>query len=477
MKGSAEGKLRATRENIDSRLKELLTGVGKNDLVLVALTGHGQQLPVKRLDGSSFEDGFYCPVDAVINEPSTLVSLSRLTDETLRKWGGKNLVLVDACRDGVKDNDKGVARGIQGKVVALPEGTAILFACAGGQRSLERESLKHGVFTFGVLEAMRGFDGSSGPLTWGSLVDRVQNTVAELNSEQEPILAGSMGRLELAMRTTVPGRRSRALAAEGSKAGDLRDDNFLKMKFRWCPPGKFRMGSPPDEPSRSPFEGPVDVTLRRGFWMGQFEVTQAQWQAVMGTSLCDQMARAGQTEVKGEGSDLPVYCVDHTEATEFSSRLTETERREGRLPDGWSYALPTEARWEYACRAGTTTATAFGASLRSRQANFDGNNPYGGAEKGPYLQETAPVGRYPANAWGLCDMHGNVWEWCSDWYDRQLVDGVDPRGPLSGNDRVIRGGGWDFGARGCRSADRDGCDPALRGDNVLGFRVARVPSG
>ena len=527
MKGSAAGDLQATRSNIDTQLKALLDDIGKNDLVLVMLTGHGQQLPIKRDDGTMASDGFYCPVDAVVNEPSTMVSLSRLTDETLRKWGGENLVLVDACRDGVVDKDKGISRGIQGKVVALPEGTAILFACASGQRSLERDLLRHGVFTYGVLEALRAFDGTADPLTWGLLVDRVQNSVHKLNPAQRPIYSGNVGRLVLADRVkagsrpaqsgpmlvpveTVPksteiaaakpsapndrtppstmDRKAKspeietdrpkeiAVALEGTRAGDLRDDNGLKMKLRWCPKGRFRMGSPAGEAERFADEGPVDVTLSRGFWLGQFEVTQAQWQAVMGTTLREQNEKSSSRGINGEGSDHPIYQVDHEESTEFCRRWTDAERRAGRLPSTWSYRLPTEAQWEYACRAGTTTATAFGDRLSSREANFDGVSPYADAEKGPYLEETTAVGRYRPNGWGLCDMHGNVWEWCADGYDGLLSGGVDPTGSASALSRVIRGGGWIGGGGLCRSADRSDFAPAGRSSN-LGFRVARVPSG
>jgi hypothetical protein len=195
MTGGADGDLRPTRANIEAQLKALLAGVAKDDIVLVMLCGHGQQLDVKRPDGSAQNDGFFCPVDAVLNEPETMVSLSRLTDVTLRDWGGKNLVLVDACRDGVVDHDRGVrSRGIQGRVVALPEDTAVLFSCRAGQKSDERDTLRHGVFTYGVLEALRATEGP-GVLTWGAFVDRVQNRVAELNPEQEPIAAGAIGRL------------------------------------------------------------------------------------------------------------------------------------------------------------------------------------------------------------------------------------------------------------------------------------------
>src|SRR5262249_36715389 len=126
-----------------------------------------------------------------------------------------------------------------------------------------------------------------------------------------------------------------------------------------------------------------------------------------------------------EGDDLPVGNVNFAEAETFCRKLTELGRQSGDLPEGWEVRLPTEAQWEYACRAGTATATAFGDSLSSKQANFKGT-PYNGAEPGPSLGRAAPVGGYPANAWGLHDMHGNTYEWCRDWYHAKLPGGTDP---------------------------------------------------
>jgi len=137
--------------------------------------------------------------------------------------------------------------------------------------------------------------------------------------------------------------------------------------------------------------------------------------------------------------------------------------------------LPTEAQWEYACRAGTTTATAFGDRLSSADANFNGEKPFNGAPEGPYLRETRPVGRYRPNAWGLHDMHGNVCEWCLDGYSEQLPGGVDPLGPASAPRRVFRGGGWDLLGVQCLSSHRSWGEPDGRGSG-LGFRVALVPA-
>jgi len=262
---------------------------------------------------------------------------------------------------------------------------------------------------------------------------------------------------------------------QGSRAGEERDDNGLKMKLCWCPPGSFRLGSPSNEPERFGNEGPVNVTLSSGFWMGKYEVTQEQWEKVMGTTIREQLLKIKSDNIRGESPNHPMYFVGAEEADEFCRRLTESERRAGRLPAGWSYKLPTESQWEYACRAGTTTATAFGDRLGSQDANFIGDFPYNGAPKGSSLNSTVTVGSYRANAWGLHDMHGNVEEWCLDGYREHLPGGVDPLGPPQASSRVIRGGSWNSYGRSCRSAYRYRSAPVYR-DIDLGFRVARVPS-
>lgn len=273
--------------------------------------------------------------------------------------------------------------------------------------------------------------------------------------------------------------------AETPRAGEERADNRLAMKFRWCPPGTFTMGSPPGERYHMKNEGLVRVTLTCGFWMGKFEVTQDQWHQVMSTTVREQRAKdprrplgdGSDREHVGEGPDHPIYFVSHVEAEEFCRKLTDAERRVGRLPAGEAYRLPTEAQWEYACRAGTTTATAFGDRLGGADANFDGTQPYNGAPAGPYLREVTPAGCYRANAWGLHDMHGNLWEWCRDGFADQLPGGVDPLGPETAPMRAYRGGCWHNPGSFCRSAGLRGSGkPGNRGSG-LGFRVARVAEG
>jgi formylglycine-generating enzyme required for sulfatase activity len=261
-----------------------------------------------------------------------------------------------------------------------------------------------------------------------------------------------------------------ALAADprpstGSRAGEERE--IGGVKFCWCPPGKFRMGSPPDEPERRPDEAQVDVTLTRGFWMAKYETTQGQWKRVVG-------ALPGPlTAELPAGDELPVGNVNFAEAEAFCRKLTELGHTSGDLPAGWEVRLPTEAQWEYACRAGTTTATAFGDKLSSKQANFQGK-PYNGAEPGPSLKRAAPVGSYPANAWGLHDMHGNTFEWCRDWYHPRLPGGTDPDlYAAKATSRVRRGGAWTDNGWPCRSAFRLRFEPERRYDHI-GFRVVAL---
>jgi formylglycine-generating enzyme required for sulfatase activity len=256
---------------------------------------------------------------------------------------------------------------------------------------------------------------------------------------------------------------------EGNQPGAARQIGGIR--FCWAPAGSFRMGSPPEEPERRDDEGPVDVTITHGFWMGKYEVTQGEWAAVMGAFPREQD--------KGRGPDLPVYWVSWLEADEFCRRLTTRARESRTLPDGWEVRLPTEAQWEYACRAGTSTATAFGNRLDKTRANIA--TPYPGGGTGKPEGESVKVGTYPANAWGLHDMHGNVWEWCRDWYYRRLPGGKDPdlstdpgeRNRDGTYSRVRRGGAWIEYGWANRSAMRLRYEPERRSDHI-GFRVAVV---
>jgi len=232
----------------------------------------------------------------------------------------------------------------------------------------------------------------------------------------------------------------------------------------FIPAGTFTMGSPDSEAGRDSKEGPqTEVTLSRGFWIGKFEVTQTEYIAVTGSNY----------SWFSWNTMLPLDSQGWDRATNYCYLLTLKERAAGRLPAGYSYRLPTEAEWEYAARAGTTTpfGVGDGISLSSSQANFDGGFPYGGGAAGQTSYGTTVGGSYPPNAWGLYDMHGNVWEWCQDWYGPYPGGKViDPKGPLRGSTRVLRGGVFTSTGGGCRSAKRDSRSITYL-SIVQGFRV------
>ncbi|MDR3229255.1 MAG: formylglycine-generating enzyme family protein [Puniceicoccales bacterium] len=249
----------------------------------------------------------------------------------------------------------------------------------------------------------------------------------------------------------------------------LRLPNNVALEMLPVAAGSFTMGSPSSEPEREPYRAYSEtqhrVRITRPYWLGKYEVTQAQWQAVM-----------GRNPSYFKGAQRPVEKVSWSEAMEFCQKLTAQERAAGRLPAGYRYTLPTEAQWEYACRAGTTTPFSTGDNLTTAQANYNGNGPYNGNAKGKNRKTTTDVGSFVANAWGFHDMHGNVWEWCSDWDETSPAGGDDPLGAAPGSYRVNRGGSWFDRARRCRSAIRDRYEP-LRRQSELGFRLALSSAG
>jgi formylglycine-generating enzyme required for sulfatase activity len=272
------------------------------------------------------------------------------------------------------------------------------------------------------------------------------------------------------------------------------------MEMTWIAGGSFVMGASSTDKAAAEDEKAHKVTISSGYWIGKYEVTMAQWKAVM----------SEYPKVKASGSDnTPARGVTWNEAVEFCRRLTIRERSAGRLPDGYAYVLPTEARWEFACRAGTATSYSFG---NDGGEIFDYGNTngiietieivppeppaysedeaiartfeHGGAVIPSQIprpvygddryESVAPVGSYRPNAFGLCDMHGNVWEWCIDFYGGYPVDGVaDPAGPEKGSRKVCRGGSWKVGAQSCRSSMRHALKPST-GDEDVGLRVALV---
>jgi len=253
-----------------------------------------------------------------------------------------------------------------------------------------------------------------------------------------------------------------------SYAGDahlrIREDNGLKMKLVWCPPGKFTMGGLRKEDENQANE--VQVVLTKGFWLGQHEVTQGEWESLMHTTPWR------DKDGVREGLDYPATYVNWESANRFLEILTDAERKAGRLPRNWKYALPTEAQWEYACRAGTRSRFSFGddPSALKEYAWFKGNTEDVGKS---YAQ---PVARKKPNPWGLYDMHGNVDEWCRDRFAPDLPGGTDPEVTTGDLEPVFRGGSWGSPANGCLSARRWAAGHSFLKSSGIGFRVAVVPT-
>jgi formylglycine-generating enzyme required for sulfatase activity len=258
---------------------------------------------------------------------------------------------------------------------------------------------------------------------------------------------------------------------QGLPPGDIGTDSYglyadldikdIPQRFRWIEPGTFFMGSPESEAGRYGDEVQHQVTLTQGFWLADTTVTQSQWQAVMGNNPSSFT----------DNPNNPVENVSWNDIQDFIQKLN------ARIPD-LQAKLPTEAQWEYACRAGTTTPFSFGDNITPEQVNYHGNNPYSGGEKGLYREKTVPVKSLPANPWGLFEMHGNVREWCQDMWQEKLSASpiTDPEGVTGGGKagvrRVVRGGSWYDDGGGCRSACRDGDGPVVRLNSDLGFRLS-----
>jgi formylglycine-generating enzyme len=230
----------------------------------------------------------------------------------------------------------------------------------------------------------------------------------------------------------------------------------VRQVMRWCPPGRFLMGSPTDEPERVDREAQHEVTLTRGFWLAETACTQALWQAVTGNN---------PARFQGD-PEHPVEQVSWLDCLDFldaANRLRE---------DGLVLRLPTEAEWEYACRADTRSAFSFGDTLDTGRANYHGNRPYNDGPKGEYRARTLPARGFAPNPWGLYQMHGNVWEWCADWFGDYPAGPVpDPAGPADGSSRVLRGGSWGTSGYALRSAFRDTNPPVSR-PALFGLRLA-----
>jgi formylglycine-generating enzyme required for sulfatase activity len=495
---------RATQSEIRARLKALSQKGNDEGAVVVGFFGHGVEF-----EGTS--EAMFCPYGTSLclaqdkdgkplyakdasgtplREPDreSLIKMSEILNAITLTKAGNRLLLADCCRTR-PNTARGRAFGSSVKLSDLPGNTAAIFACAEGEEAQEDDSWQHGALTKCFLDLLPEL--ASDAQDVAAITGRLRRNVATLvNSATggkkkqtvQPLVNGVV-ELRLSGKTVQPLANGvvehplsgKTVLAEGRQAKEIHSDNDLSLKLVWIPAGSFTMGSPVTEKDRKDNEAQVSVTLARGFWMGETEVTQEQWQRLMRSTPWQ-----GKDHVK-EGKDFPATYISHGDdgnekyeansASEFCRLLTEKELAAGRVLRGWAYALPTEAQWEYACRAGKSTRFSFGAddSNLGRYAWFSGN-AWAVDEK--YAHQV--LQKLP-NAFGLYDMHGNVWEWCRDAYKKGLTGGVDPF-VATGRGRVFRGGGFGNTAVDCRSSHRYGGAPGNR-DNFIGFRVVLRPTG
>ncbi len=461
--GSEKGDNEATAENIRRVLldkdKSILKTVTQADTVVVALSGHGEQIPVK-VDGKESESPFFCPKHAVSGDPDTQISINEVLDDLDKRGAGSNLVLVDACRKFAKpvEGKKSGASMDRAKVQSLRDGIGVMFACSDRQEAVESAKAGdgHGLFFYSVLEAIKTTKpNEQGQITWEQLVPQIRTKVSSLTEtvgiaerdRQRPQYIGNFSRDPILLMAAKEADKLVAFeyVIDGEKKKgkcevmQLDLGGGVKMEFVKIKKGKFTMGSPLQESERMNDEEQKEIEIKEDFWIGRYEVTQAQYKAII-----------GENPSISKGDKLPVEAVSWNDATKFCEKISEKMKKK--------ITLPSEAQWEYACRAGTMTPFHFGKVLNGDLANCNGDFPYGTDKKGKNLGKTTDVGSYPANPWGLFDMHGNVYEWCTDWHNSDQKR------------KVLRGGSKTHLPWNCRSAYRYQDEPSIRSDD-LGFRV------
>ena len=495
-----------TSDKILNQLAASCGRVRKEDTLIVFLAGHGVLFKKQPSLPDGSRESYFCPEEANLNQLSSLVPMTRVMDIVSKSPAERKLLIVDACRNEAESDlfrSKGTDLGTVGLTPrTVPKGMLALFSCAETEKSVEHPDLQHGVFTYHIIKYLRGDgEGRIYPRDQVSLVELANYARREtsdfvyrkLNRDQSPVLKSPTEVIDWSLGTL-----QRSLIV-----------NSIDMKLRRIAVGEFMMGNEDSVDNlmrlfpyaeKSWFEDAAKqhrVRITKPFYLGQFEVTVGQFRKFVNDT--DYKTEAESDGKGGYGFDLtdgtgeqdpkynwrnpgfpqeddhPVVNVSWNDATQFCQWLS---RKEGK-----TYRLPTEAEWEYACRAGETTRYSYGSDPEGlaavgNVADATGTKKFGwknAIRSDDGHLTTSAVGSFRENSWGLYDMHGNVWEWCQDWYGDYPSGTVsDPTGPTTGSFRVNRGGGWSIDASSCRSAYRSGSSPGNR-FNDLGFRVALVP--
>jgi sulfatase modifying factor 1 len=508
LEDKAEAKYRPSKANILRQLDLVLKIVEPNSLVVVGFSGHGVQIG---------EKSYLCPTEAQLDDTDSLIRLDDIYRRLDESPATLKLLLVDACRDDPRLPGQKSAKGYAGtKGFAkerLPAGMLLLTSCAAGQISMEDEDMGHGVFMNFMLAGLRGdADGDDDGCVSLSELYKFTNkktkthVAIKYNGFQTPSLEGKLADDFEITRALSPLQPGEIIT------------NSIGMKLVEIPIGEFLMGTTGEEVEELLTEIPDAkreyfhdeqpqhrVRITKPFYLGQHEVTlgqflkfyhdakyEARWKE-QGDNGVGYNSEGGESKFEfgeqyvpwswnhpSQTQQHPVVNVSWNDAVAFCEWLS--------LKEGHRYRLPTEAEWEYACRAGTQTRYCH-SNDAEESVKFDNVADASTKEQFPDWSAisardgyafSAPVGQFRSNSLGLCDMHGNVWEWCSDGFDgdyyEKLSDSVaeDPEGAPDSEYRSMRGGAWDLDPRLGRSTYRNGYGPKYRGASI-GFRVVRVP--
>ncbi len=447
--GKADDSLLPTRTNIEKHIQQTLKSCEKDDVVLLAFSGHGLKINRKK-------DAYFCPIDAVpsMQKTGSFVSIAKIYRLLNQCSAGTKVVFFDTCRNKL-------GRGLSGLHASaaprVPRGVVVFFGCSAGQIGFEHDQIKHSLFYHVVLEGLKG-EASDGDeaATLVTLSDYVRkgvsSQVSELfpgeNSKQIPVVQGDLtvsvpmlAKRDSLDNSPTKSKKMTTPEKEEAPAGPAAETitNSIGIKLILIPEGEFMMGSSKSATEigkmfrlRTNYfdhEHPQHkVKISKPFYFGETEVTQKQWLAVMKATPWKSRKYVEQ------GDDFPASNISWEAAQEFIEKLNEKEGVD-------TYRLPTEAEWEYACRAGSQTMFTFGDSLSDLKDHaWFKETASDEGEKYPHR-----VKQKKANDFGLFDMHGNLYEWCHDWYGKLYYrnsPNVDPTGPSEGEVRVVRGGSW-----------------------------------
>lgn len=429
----------ATQAAVVKELAKVGEQGAEGGAVLIGLFGHGVQYGktayycpfntgvriVKDSQGNTIRSGSGSP--RLEPKPESMVSMRDILDALTTCGASNRILMADCCRDD-PSRARGRAFGTNLTTQDLPAGTVALFACSQNEQAFEHDDWKHGAFTHAFLKYANS---ATGKVTSGLLGDHMYESVKDLvkaktnGASTQTLYWLNSGRVDLLLETKeakdVPAKPvpAKATAIASIKTRGVR--NSLGMDFRVIPKGSFLMGSPSNELGRSNDEFQHRVTLTQDFAIGTYEVNQRQWKQVMSTTPWK-----GKNSVSADESAAASY-INWNDANLFCQKLS--------LYEGIEYRLPTEAEWEYACRGGQTSAFSFGDSFKDIW-DFSWSSSQGSSSP-------QPGGTLKPNPYGLYDIHGNVWEWCSDWYDSGYYRNSplsDPKGPRTGSEGVLRGG-------------------------------------